>query len=206
MSRQTIRVMTSLVVIALCLWPVWKGYDLIRFGMAQSASSPAEAVRPWLDDPGVAFDAREIALTPDDASGDEQTARKRRDEIMAILAIRPLSSSYWLKLAEARLDNGEPLSKALEDVEMSAITGPNEEYMITQRGLFGIWQWKLLPPDIQRSTIADLVTASLSDPKAVWLKKNLAEKSEPVRQQIQSALREQGFKKGSFARIGLSAE
>ena len=144
MSRQIIRVMTSLAVIALCLWPVWEGYDLIRFAMAKSAASPTEAVRPWLDDPGVAFDAREIALTPDDASGDEQIARKQRDEIIAILAIRPLSSSYWLKLAEARLESNQPLSAALEDLEMSTITGHNEEYMITQRGLFGIWQWEVI--------------------------------------------------------------
>ena len=200
MSRQTIRVMTSLAVMALCLWPAWKGFDLIRFAMAKSASPPADAVRSWLDDPGVAFDAREIALAPDDASSE------RRDEIKAILAIRPLSSLYWLLLAEARLGNIEPLSTALEDIEMSTITGPNEEYMITQRGLFGIWQWESLPPDLQRSTIADLVTGYLSDTKLAWVKKILAEKSEAVRQQIQSALQAQGLKKSNFERIGLSAE
>jgi hypothetical protein len=68
----------------------------------------------------------------------------------ALRATSPLTSFYWLQLAEARRANKEPMAAALEDLEMSIITGPNEEYMITQRGLFGIWQWEALPPDIQR--------------------------------------------------------
>jgi hypothetical protein len=46
----------------------------------------------------------------------------------------------------------------------------------------------------------------LADAKLAWLKTNLAEKSEAVRQQIQSALQAQGLKKSNFERIGLSAE
>ena len=125
------------------------------------------------------------------------------DEIGNILAIRPLSSKYWVQLAEARVDAHEPLPKVLEAVEMSTVTGPNEEAMITQRGLFGIWQWETLPADEQRRAIADLAAVRPSDPKAAWLKTTLAEKPEAVRQDIRAALQAQGFKTEDFARIGL---
>lgn len=77
---------------------------------------------------------------------------------LSISLVRPISTRRW---------------PALEDVEMSAITGPNEEYMITQRGLFGIWQWESLPTDLQRSTIGDLVTGTCRTQNWRGLKKTL---------------------------------
>lgn len=85
-----------MAVVGLCAWPVWKGVDVTRFAMA---GSEPEAVRPWVDVPGVAFAAREDALTSINDSSDDQTIRKRRDEIAEILAIKPLSSYYWIQLA-----------------------------------------------------------------------------------------------------------
>jgi len=200
MHAQRIRLLTALAVISLCVWPMWQGYEVIRYAMADSTP---EAAQPCIDVSGVAFDARETALTSIDDSSDDKTIRKRRDEIAQILAIRPLASNYWLQLAEARIDDHEPLAKALEALEMSEVTGPNEEAIITQRGLFGIWQWEVLPPEIQQRTIADLAAVNISDPKAAWLKKTLAGKPEQVRQVIRSALQSQGFSKLNFDRIGL---
>jgi hypothetical protein len=184
----------------MCAWPVWKGFDVTRFAMA---GSEPEAVGPWVDVPGVAFAAREDALTAINDSSDDQTIRKRRDEIAEILAIKPLSSYYWIQLAEARIDAHEPLSSALDALELSEVTGPNEEYMITQRGLFGIWQWEVLPPDAQQRAIANLAAGHLSDTKLAWLKTDLAGKSEQVRHEIRSALQAQGFSQSNFDRIGL---
>jgi hypothetical protein len=200
MRSGNIRLLTAAAVIGLCVWPVWKGIDVIRFAMA---GSQPEAVRPWVDVSGVAFDAREAALTRTNDSSDDATIRKRRDEIAEILAIRPLSSYYWIQLAEARIDDHEPIAKALDALQLSEVTGPNEEYMITQRGLFGIWQWEVLPPEVQQRTIADLVAVRPSDPKAAWLKTTLAGKTEEVRQQIRSALQAQGLPQKEFDRIGL---
>ena len=179
---------------------MWQGFDVIGFA---TAGSKPEDVRPWVDVSGVAFDAREDALTPIDDSSDDQTIRRRRDEIAEILAIRPLSSYYWMQLADARIDAHEPMAKALDDLGLSAVTGPNEEYMIVQRSLFGIWQWEVLPPDVQQRSIADLVAARPSDTKAAWLKTTLAGKSEQVRQEIRAALQAQGFSQNNFERIGL---
>ena len=200
MNTRITRILTALAIIGICIWPVWQGYEVIRFALA--GTSP-DVVGPWIDMPGVAFDAREDALTAIDDSSDDQAIRKRRDEIEQILAIRPLSSSYWLKLAEARIDDNEPLAKALEDLEMSTVTGPNEEAMITQRGLFGVWQWEVLPPEVRQRAIADLVAVRPTDPKAAWLKSTLAGKSEEVREEIRSALLAQGFSQSNFDRIGL---
>ena len=120
MQPRNVRLLTSLAVIGMCIWPVWKGIDVTRFAMA---GSQTEAVRPWVDDSGVAFAAREDALTSINDSSDDATIRKRRDEIAEILAIKPLSSFYWIQLAEARVDAHEPLSRALDALELSEVAG-----------------------------------------------------------------------------------
>jgi hypothetical protein len=194
------RLLTALAIIGICGWPVWKGFEVIRYAMA---GSKAEALQPWVDVPGLAFAAREYALTPVDDSSDDKTIRKRGDEIAELLAIRPLSSRYWVKLAEARIDAHEAPAKALDALDLSALTGPNEGYLITQRGLFGIWQWEALPAEARERTIKDLVARQVSDAKLTWLRTTLAHKPEQVREEIRLALQAQGFSKSNFARIGL---
>ena len=191
---------TALAVIGICVWPVWQGINVIRYEMADSTP---EAARQWIDVSGLAFAAREYALTPVDDSSDEMTINKRRDELGGMLAIRPLSSRIWLQLAEARVDAQDTPAKALEALELSALTGPNEGYMITQRGLFGIWQWEVLPADAQERAVKNLVVRQIPDSKLAWLKTTLAGKTEQVRQEIRLALQAQGFSKSNFERIGL---
>jgi hypothetical protein len=198
-TRHT-RLLTALAVVGICVWPVWQGSNLIRYAVTDSKP---EALRQWDAVSELAFTAREPALTSIDDSSDDKTIRKRRDEIEEILAVRPLSSRHWLMLAEARVDAHEALAKALEALELSVVTGPNEGYMITQRGLFGVWQWEVLPPEIQKRAVADLVARQLSGAKLAWLKTTLSEKAEPVRQEIRAALQAQGFSKNNFERIGL---
>jgi hypothetical protein len=203
MPAQLIRLVTSGLVIGLCACAIWKGSDLIRFARA---GSTAQDVQPWSDVSGVAFDARETALTPMDDSSTDATIRQRRDQLAEMLAIRPLSSWYWLQLANARVDLHEPLPKILSALELSTVTGPNEDYMITERGLFGVWQWEILPPEVQRRSIADLVAVRPSDANVAWLKTTLDKKSGPVRDQIRTALQTQGFPPDLLKRIGLVAE
>lgn len=196
MEVRIIRQVTALAIIGLCGWPLWQGYNVVRYTMAGSAP---EALRPWFSVSGIAFDARENALTRVDDFADAATLRRQRDEIAGILAIRPLSSRYWLKLAEARVDDHDALAKVIDALELSVVTGPNEGYMITQRGLFGIWQWEELPPELQKRAVADLVARqnssanNISDAKMAWLRETLAEKTEKVRQEIFRALQAQGF-------------
>ena len=101
-----------------------------------------------------------------------KTIRKRRDELVDMLAIRPLSSFYWLQLAESRVDAKEASAKASAAFELSVLTGPNEGRMMTQRGMFGIWQWEALSPEDRKSAIADLAARRFSDQQLAWMRKN----------------------------------
>ena len=196
MRHRTIRLLTALAVIGICLWPLWQGFNVIRFAMAYS--TPA-ALQPWFAVSGLAFDAREGALTLVNDCSDEMTIRKRRDEIAEILAIRPLSSRYWLQLAEARVDAHDVLAKVIDALDLSVVTGPNEGYMITQRGFFGIWQWEVMPSELRKRAVADLVARQnssanqITDAQMAWLRATLSEKTEQVRQEILLALQAQGF-------------
>ena len=206
MRPRNIRLLTAVAVVGICVWPVWQGFDVIRYAMA---GSTPEDLQPWFAVSGVAFDARERALPSVDDSSDDMTIRKRRDEIAEILAIRPLSSRYWFKLAVRRIDAHEDPARAIDALELSTVTGPNEDYMLTQRGLFGIWQWEVLPAEIRQRAIADLVARqnssanNISEAKMTWLRTTLSEKTDPVRQEIRAALQAQGFSKNNFERIGL---
>src|SRR5579862_2649298 len=143
MRFQAVRFLTALAVIGTCGWPAWRGVDVIRYEMA---GTKAEATLPWITVPGLAFAAREYSQTTIDSSSDDNTIAKRRDDLTEMLAIRPLSSRFWLYLAEIRIDAREDAARAIDALDLSTVTGPNEGYMVTQRGLFGIWQWEVLPP------------------------------------------------------------
>jgi hypothetical protein len=199
MRWRNIWLLTALAVACSCGWPVWQGYDLIRYALADAKP---EAVRPWVTVPGLAFAAREYALTPINDSSDDKTIRKRRDELVEMLAIRPLASYYWLQLAESRIDAQEAPTKAVEALELSGVTGSNEGYLITQRGLFGIWQWEVLSPETQQRAVKDLMATRIPDGKFAWLRMTLSDKTDQVRQEIRLALQAQGFSKSDFARIG----
>jgi hypothetical protein len=206
MRPQKIRLLTALAVVGICVWPVCQGVNVVRYA---TADSKPEALQPWFAVAGLAFDARERALTPTNDSSDDSTIRKRRDELAQILAIKPLSSHYWLQLAEVRVDAHEILTKAIDALELSDVTGPNEGYMMAQRGLFGIWQWEALPAEVQYRAIADLAARQnahanrISDPEIAWLRKTLSEKTEKVRQAIRLDLQAQGFPESDFSLIGL---
>jgi len=199
MGARIIWLLSALVVVGGCVLPVWKGLELIRYSRIDDKP---EAALPWVNVPGLAFFARQFSLTSTDDSSDDTTIRKRRDDLVDILAIRPLSSYYWLQLAESRVDAGEGPSAASGALELSVLTGPNEGYMITHRGLFGIWQWEVLSPEAKSRAIKDLVELQPSDAKLAWLRADLAKKPEQVRQEIHIALQAQGFSKSNLSRIG----
>jgi hypothetical protein len=200
MRVRKIRSLTALVVLGLCGWPVWQGINVIRYEMA---GPEPEALRPWVTVPGLASGAREYSLTPVDDSSDDKTIRLRRDELTEMLAIRPLSSRFWLYLADSRIDAREDLDKAIDALKLSAVTGPNEGSMITLRGLFGVAQWEQLPPEIRKRAISDLAARQMLDEQLAWLRKKLAEKTTQARQEIQLALQARGFSETNLARIGM---
>ena len=135
----------------------------MRYSMADARP---DALRPWFDLSGVAFVARERALTVVDDLSDAQKTRQRREEITGMLSVRPLSSDYWLSLAKMREATGEGSRKVLEALELSTLTGPNEGIVMLHRGLFGIWQWQMLPQEMRTQTAARLNGKSAFGPRS----------------------------------------
>jgi hypothetical protein len=203
----------ALAVISVCSIVVARGWDIVRFSIADSVvdavlgpdESQVEAVRPWLDVSGLRFATRASFLTVVRDPDAQIKARKRRDELIEILSIKPLSSKHWLFLSEIHFVTGEQPNKIEEAFRMSALTGPNEGGIMSRRALFGVAQWEVLPADLQKRTAADLIANQipLSNNQITWLRQQLAQKTDAVRKEIQTALLAQGSTLKAIADIGL---
>lgn len=192
--------LTALLISVLCVPAVIQGWDILRFS---SVEANGENTRPWAGVPGLTFSALESSLSPIDDSEDKAQVAKYRDEITEILSMRPLASEYWLTLAGLRVMDGEALSKALDALTLSTLTGPNEGYLIAQRGIFGVSYWEILPSEIRNRAVADLAARRLSGRNGERVRTILAGKTPEVRQDIRAALQARGFPNVDFPRIGL---
>ena len=135
---------------------------------------------------------------------DERKVRQRRDDLIDILSIRPLSSQYWLLLAETGLNPVVPLSELTEALSLSALTGANEGVIMGRRALFGLSQWRL-PAELQTRAVTDLVAnpKPLSIEQISWLRQALADKAKTVRDTVRNELLRQGFSAKGASAIGL---
>ena len=199
-TRWMIRGGTALLILALCVPAVIRGWDILWFSRAEVNG---EDTRPWASVSGLTFSALESSLTVLADSADKAQVAKRREDIIEVLSIRPMASEYWLTLAGIRIMADEPLSKALEALTLSTVTGPNEGYLITQRGIFGISFWEILPPEVRNRALTELTARRLSGRNAERVRAIIAAKKTDVRQNIRAALQARGFSAGEFARIGL---
>jgi hypothetical protein len=214
MDHPVLRWLTAVLIICgAVVLGVFPGLDIVRFAMtdrdvdadAGPTQSQIEAVRPWVDALGLAFYARDPLVTPLADSRDEMKVRKRRYELMEILSIRPTSSKHWLVLAETRLAAGEPSEKVTDTLRLSVLTGTNEGSIMGRRGLFGLWRWESLPPDLQKRAVVDLAAnpEPLSVGQISWLERAISKKTEIVRAEIRTALLAEGFPAKGLTAIGL---
>jgi hypothetical protein len=209
--RQSVRLLTACAVIGLCAFALVRGVGIAQFADARAhAGAPdarAEAVRAWIDVPGVAALARQAMLTGGVDPRDSESVRKREAALTAVLAARPLSSEDWLSLAGARLVAREPYDKVLAALAMSSVTGPNEGNVMFRRGTFGLVQWEILPADVRRRVITDLAAPTLTgivlDVEAKVARDVLSVKDVGVRDEIAGLLRAEGVLAKDLARIGL---
>ena len=177
-----------------------RGWDILWFSRAEANG---EDTRPWVGVSGLTFSALESSLTALTDTADKAQVAKRRDEITEVLSMRPLAAEYWLTLAETRVIGGEALSRALDALTLSTLTGRNEGYLITQRGIFGVSYWEILPFDVRSRAMTDLAARPLSDRNIERVRAILAGKAPDVRQNIRAALQTRGFPIHLFSRIGL---
>jgi hypothetical protein len=205
------RALTAIAVIGLCAFAAYHGWRIVGFAQARahvlSGGLPTDALRPWIADAGLAGAALDTSLRQAPDAGDSEGLRRRQEGLAAILGIWPLSSPHWLSLAGLRLVAGAPYERVLAAFAMSWVTGPNEGSLMLQRGMFGLLQWEVLPPDARKRTIADVAGVMMGTPvqdvDAARVKLILAGKSSETKRELSDLLRAQGMSMVELARIGL---
>ena len=93
---------------------------------------------------------------------DQKAANSRREVLSSILSIEPLSSVDWLSLSGMQLVTDQPMEQVLESLELSMLTGPNEGYVMAERGIFGVSLWERLSPDLKRRVADDLAAGEIT--------------------------------------------
>ena len=204
------RVVTSVLVVGLCLFAMSRGWTVI--GRAHALASGADTLvsSDWMGEPTVATSAIGPAVGEMGSAAGIEEAAHHVDRLTWLLTERPLSSAAWLALAGMRLVTAAPYGDVLAALKMSSITGANEERVMWQRGMFGLMQWEALPPDARQRTIADLsgvmIYGEFRDDQVISAERVLAAKAPKFRAQIATMLADAGVQPKALMRIGLSAE
>lgn len=212
MAVRASQLLTAFAIVVAATPAIALGWQIFGFSLADSVINEAvgpsaqqiQAVHPWLEVPGLRFAARASFLPVVSEQDPAGTAASRSKQLAEILSVKPLSSKHWLLLAEIKSVTHQPPADIAEAIKLSVLTGPNEGFLIGRRGLFGLSQWELLPPELRTRAAADLVANPdpLSGNQMSWLRHELTQKSAPVRQDIRTALLAQGFPEKRLADIG----
>jgi hypothetical protein len=188
--RVDIRFWTAIIVIGICAFSVVRGLSIVRFSLAMatigSSESGAETIGTWATVPGVASTALQSKLKEKINASDLNAANSRREALSAILSVEPLSSAEWLSLSGVQLVTDQPMDQVLATLMLSALTGPNEGYLMADRGIFGASLWEDLSPDLRRRTAIDL--AAEKPPENEKFRAVLSTKSEVVRNELRTAM------------------
>jgi hypothetical protein len=186
--RADIRLCTAIAIIAICGLSIAQGSRIARFSVAmaniESSENRTDIINAWRAIPGLASTALHADLTGEIDPSDLQGANRRRETLSSILSIKPLSSTDWLLISGIQLVTDQPMERVLESLGLSVVTGPNERYLMAERGIFGVSLWESLPRDLKSRAAHDLAGgADRGKFQAV-----LATKSESVRNELRKAL------------------
>jgi hypothetical protein len=193
-----LRFLTAIGVIGLCGFVISRGVDLAAFALARSGleQTPDRAVRlaPWFNVPGVGAEAMRMALAAGFNPADPEATRKRAEGLARSLSAKPSSAINWLSLAAMRVVTREPPEKILGALLLSYVTGPNEGYVMAQRGVFAVSQWEILPQDFRNRGLNDLaatlmIAADSNDQLREQLRAILRAKPPEVKEEISAVLR-----------------
>jgi hypothetical protein len=189
--RVDIRFWTAIIVMGICAFSLVRGLSIVRFSHAMatidSSERRAESIRLWARVPGVGATALRSKLTGKIDSSDLQAANSRRETFAAILSVEPLSSSNWLSLSDMYLITDQPMEQVLGALLLSMVTGPNEGYIMGERGIFGVSLWEDLSPDLRRHVGMDLTAEEILK-KNAKLRDVLSTKSEGIQSEVRTAI------------------
>ena len=188
--RADIRFWTAIAIIGICGFSVARGWSIVHFSLAMvgidSLENRAEAVHPWTAVPDVASAALQAELREKINPSDPKAANSRREALSAILSIKPLSSVDWLSLSNMQLFTNQPMEQVLGSLNLSMLTGPNEGYVMGERGIFGVSLWDILSPDLKRRAAIDVAAGEITENGKI--RAVLSSEPEGVRNELRKAL------------------
>lgn len=163
--RIDIRFWTAMAVIGICVFSVTHGWRIVHFSLATENIDVfewAEVIDTWTAVPEVASAALREKLKEEINIADPKAANGRGETFSSILSIGPSSSLGWLSLSGLRWATHRPMEQILGSLKLSMLTGPNEGYVMAERGIFGVSLWESLSPDLKRGVATDLARAEMN--------------------------------------------
>jgi hypothetical protein len=190
MIRVTVRLLTAMALIVVCGIAVAQGWGTVRFFLAStnivSAGKRARIADAWRATSGITSTALNDDLADEINQTDIIAAYRQRELLAAILSIKPLSSMDWLSLSRAELMTHQSMEDVFGSLELSMLTGPNEGYVMAERGIYGVSLWQRLSPDLKRRVAHDLAAAEYPDIQKI--RAFVSTQSEEVRTELREAL------------------
>jgi hypothetical protein len=101
----------------------------------------------------------------------------------------------WLTLSRSELITHQPMEQVLESIKLSVLTGPNEGYIMAERGTFAVSLWENLSPDFKARAALDLAysRSSADDAENQKLRTVISSKPDWVRNELGEAILATGF-------------
>ena len=211
--RGSMRLITAITLLGICGFSVAWGWTIVRFSLAtMSVESPekrAEIAKMWGTTPGLASRALRTVLVDKIDIVDQKAANEQREALAAILSIKPLSSRDWLSLSGVQLVTDQPMDDVLESLKLSTLTGPNEAYVMAERGIYGLSLWESLSPDLKSRVAKDLLpllfpSTPAEGAEAGKLRALVSAQPQRVRRELREALLATGLSPNDIEqRLGL---
>jgi hypothetical protein len=188
--RADIRLWTAIVVIGVCGFSIARGFGIVHFSLAKakvdSPETRAEIANSWSSAPEVASRALQADLNYQINPSDRKAADHRRQTLTALVSIKPMSSYDWLSLSGLQLVTDQPMEQVFDSLELSTLTGPNEGYIMAERGIYGVSLWLRLSPDLKSRVAHDLTAPEIVG--NVGFRATLAAQPEGVRDELRAAM------------------
>jgi hypothetical protein len=202
--RPDMRFWTAIAIIGICGFAAVSGWNIAHFSLAMmdvDSSKKRVEARAWASVPGIAENARQAAMMDKINPSDSTAANERLEALSALLSIKPLSPYHWLLLSGVEFATAQRMDDVLDALTLSALTGPNEDYVMVERGIFGLSVWEDLPPDLKRRVALDL--SAEKDPGNPRFRAVVASKPQEVRNELRTSLLVQGLPPKDVERLGL---
>lgn len=187
------RLWTAIVLIGICGFAVAQGWRIVHFSIAVAnvdlSENQGRRINLWTSVRGIALTAFETKLKEKFDASNPIAANNRRKTLSAVLSIKPLCSYDWLLLSDMQRATAQPITRILSSLKLSTLTGPNEGYIMPQRGIFSVSIWEDLPPDLKERAAIDLADGNLDNFDVRGnLQRIISTKPERVREEVRRAL------------------